>query len=157
MIQRVQSLWLLSAAVVILGLFIFPYLNYTNLVGLGRKLYVTGSYSAQNNESIREEFFFLQTAATLILGFIPIFTIFLYKNRKRQLTLIFVEIVLLCLFMVWLYMSATNTLALISQPFSASNIGVGFFLIPVAIIFLAMAIGGIRRDEKLIKSAERLR
>ncbi|SKB87479.1 protein of unknown function [Sphingobacterium nematocida] len=157
MIQRIQSIWLLLAAVVILGLFIFPYLNYTDLVGLGKKLLVTGSYSAVNNESVKQESYILQTVATLVLGFIPIITIFLYKNRKRQLTLIFVEILLICLFAVWLFVSANNTLSLISQSFGAHNIGVGFFLLPVAIIFLAMAIGGIRKDEKLIKSADRLR
>jgi len=54
-------------------------------------------------------------------------------------------------------MSASSTLSLISQSFGAANIGVGFFLLPVAVIFLSMAIGGIRKDEKLIKSADRLR
>lgn len=157
MIQRIQSIWLLLAAVVILGLFVFPYLNYTDLVGLGKKLLVTGSYAAVNNESVKQESYLLQSIATVVLGFIPIVTIFSYKNRKRQLTLIFVEIVLICLFGVWLFVSATDTLSLISQSFGAQNIGVGFFLLPIAIIFLAMAIGGIRKDEKLIKSADRLR
>lgn len=157
MIQRIQSIWLLLAAIIILGLFLFPYLNYTDLVGLGKKLLVTGSYAAVNNESVRQESYVLQSIATAVLGFIPILTIFLYKNRKRQLMLIFIEIVLICLFGIWLFMSSKDTLSLISQPFGAQNIGVGFFLLPVAIVFLAMAIGGIRKDEKLIKSADRLR
>ena len=157
MIQRIQSIWLLLTAVVILGLFLFPYLNYIDLVGLGKQLYVTGSYTAVNNETVKQESYVLQTVATVVLGFIPIFTIFQYKNRKLQLKLIFIEIVLICLFAVWLFMSASNTLSLISQSFGAANIGVGFFLLPVAVIFLAMAIGGIRKDEKLIKSADRLR
>lgn len=157
MIQRIQSVWLLLSAIVILGLFIFPYLNYIDLVGLGKKLLVTGSYAAVNNESVKQDSFVLQAIATAVLGFLPIFTIFQYKNRKRQLALIFIEIILICLFSIWLFITATNTLSLISQPFGAQNIGVGFFLLPVAIIFLAMAIGGIRKDEKLIKSADRLR
>lgn len=157
MIQRIQSIWLLLAAVVILGLFLFPYLNYTDLVGLGKKLYVTGSYAAVNNEAIKQENYLLQTIAAVVLGFLPIFTIFQYKNRKLQSKLIFLEIILVCLFGVWLFVSSHNTLSLISQPFGANNIGVGFFLLPIAIIFLSMAIGAIRKDEKLIKSAERLR
>lgn len=157
MIQRIQSIWLLLASVVILGLFVFPYLNYTDLVGLGKKLLVTGSYAMVNNENVKQESYILQSIATAVLGFIPIFTIFLYKNRKRQLLLIFVEILLICLFAIWLFISATNTLNLISQSFGAQNIGVGFFLLPIAIVFLAMAIGGIRKDEKIIKSADRLR
>jgi len=157
MIQRIQSIWLLLTAVVILGLFLFPYLNYIDLVGLGKQLYVTGSYTAVNNEVVKQENYLLQTVATVLLGFVPLFTIFQYKNRKLQLKLIFIEIILICLFAVWLFMSANSTLSLISQSFGAANIGVGFFLLPVAIIFLSMAIGCIRKDEKLIKSADRLR
>ncbi len=98
MIQRIQSIWLLLAAVVILGLFLFPYLNYTDLVGLGKKLYVTGSYAAVNNEAVKQENYLLQTIATVVLGFLPLFTIFQYKNRKLQLKLIFLEVILICLF-----------------------------------------------------------
>jgi|SRR5690606_843375 len=157
MIQRIQSIWLLLAALVLSGLFIFPYLSYIDLVGLGKQLYVTGSYSAVNNEAIKQESHWLQTIVTILLIILPIYTIFQYKNRKRQILLIFIEIFLIVLFGILLFFSAHSTLSLISQPFGAENIGVGFFLLPVAIILLAMAIGGIRKDEKLIKSADRLR
>jgi hypothetical protein len=145
------------AAVVLLGLFLFPYVSYIDLVGLGKKLYVTGTYSAVNNEAVKESGNILQTVASVVLVLIPIVTIFLYNDRKRQKMLIFVEIALICLFAIWLVVSANSTLSLISQSVGAQNIGVGFFLLPVAIILLAMAIGGIRNDEKLIKSADRLR
>ncbi len=157
MIQRIQSVWLLLAALVLSGLFLFPYLNYIDLVGLGKKLYVTGAYSAVNNEAIKQENYLMQTIVTVLLILLPIYTIFQYKNRKRQLQLIFIEIFLIVLFAVLLFFSAHSTLSLISQHFGAENIGVGFFLLPVAIILLAMAIGAIRKDEKLIKSADRLR
>ena len=157
MLQRIQTIWLLLAAVVLLGLFVFPYLNYIDLVGLGKKLFVTGAYSSVNNEAVKQESFLLQTVATVVLALIPFATIFLYSNRKLQLKLIYIEIVLIALFGVWIYSSASSTLATISQSVGAQNIGVGFFLLPVSIIFLAMAIGGIRNDEKLIKSADRLR
>ncbi len=157
MIQRIQTIWLLLAAVILLGLFVFPYLNYIDLVGLGKKLFVTGSYSSVNNEAVKQESFLLQSIATVVLAVIPLATIFLYNNRKLQLKLIYLEIVFIALFGVWIYSSASSILATISQSVGAQNIGVGFFLLPVSIIFLAMAIGGIRNDEKLIKSADRLR
>ena len=157
MIQRIQSIWLLLAAVILLGLLVFPYLNYIDLVGLGKKLFVTGSYSSVNNEAVKQESFILQSIATVVLAIIPLATIFLYNNRKLQLKLIYIEIVLIAIFGVWIYTSAANMLSTISQSVGAQNIGVGFFLLPVSIIFLAMAIGGIRNDEKLIKSADRLR
>ncbi|MCA5004161.1 DUF4293 domain-containing protein [Sphingobacterium bovistauri] len=157
MIQRIQTIWLLLATVVILGLFMFPYLNYIDLVGLGKKLFVTGEYSAVNNESVKQSSFLLQTIATVVVALVPLITIFQFKNRKLQIKLIYLSIVLIALLGVWMYVSSISTLALISQNFGANNIGVGFFLLPIAIIILAMAIGGIRKDEKLIKSADRLR
>lgn len=157
MIQRIQSIWLLLASLVIFGLFLFPYLNYIDLVGLGKKLYVSGAYTAVNNEVVKQETYVLQTIATVVLGLIPLLTIFLYKNRKLQLKLIYLQIALVVLFAIWLYFSATAVLTLISQSVGANNIGVAFFLLPVSVILLAMAIGGIRNDEKLIKSADRLR
>lgn len=157
MIQRIQTIWLLLATVVILGLFIFPYLNYIDLVGLGKKLFVTGEYSAVNNESVKQKSFILQTLGTIVVALAPLITIFQFKNRKLQIKLIYLSIALVVLLGVWMYFTATSTLQLISQSFGANNIGVGFFLLPVAIILLAMALGGIRKDEKLIRSADRLR
>jgi len=66
-------------------------------------------------------------------------------------------VVLILLFGAWLYGAASAALTAASQSLSAQNIGVGFFLLPISIIFLFMAMGGIRKDEKLIKSADRLR
>lgn len=156
MIQRIQTIWLLLATVVILGLFIFPYLNYIDLEeDLGKKLFVTGEYSAVNNESVKQNI--LQTLGTIVVALVPLITIFQFKNRKLQIKLIYLSIALVVLLGVWMYFTATSTLQLISQSFGANNIGVGFFLLPVAIILLAMALGGIRKDEKLIRSADRLR
>lgn len=157
MIQRIQTIWLLLASVVILGLFIFPYLNYTDLVGLGKKLLVTGEYSAVNNESVKQSSFTLQMIATIAIALVPLITIFQFKNRKLQIKLIYTAMVLIALLGIWMYFTSAATLDLISQKFGAHNIGVGFFLLPVAIIFMSLAIGGIRKDEKLIKSADRLR
>ena len=157
MLQRIQTVWLFLATLVILGLFIFPYLNYIDLVGLGRKLLVTGEYSAVNNESVKQSSFVLQTIATIFVALVPIVTIFQFKNRKLQVKLIYLTQVLIVLMGGWMYFTATSKLSLISQGFNAQNIGVGFFLLPVAIILLVMAINGIRKDDKLIKSADRLR
>lgn len=157
MIQRVQTIWLLLASVMLFGLFIFPYVNYIDLVGLGKKLYVTGSYTAVNGEPVKQSSFILQTIAAALVAAFPLFIIFKYKDRKLQIRLIFLEIVLIFLMAIWLYVSSSQTLSMTSQYLGANNIGIGFFLLPIAIIFLSMALGAIRKDEKLIKSAERLR
>ncbi|SUJ14098.1 Uncharacterised protein [Sphingobacterium spiritivorum] len=157
MIQRIQTVWLLLAGVTIFALFLFPYLQYIDVAGIGRKLLVSGSYTAVNGESVKEESFILQSIATVVLGLIPVYIIFKFKDRKMQIKLIFLQMVLVVLFFFWLYSFSGDILSKTSQYLSASNIGVGFFLFPVAIVFLSLAFGGIRKDERLIKSAERLR
>lgn len=157
MIQRIQTIWLFLASLVIFGLFLFPYLNYNDLVGLGKNVMVTGQYAKANNEMVRQEFFLIQTIVTVLVAILPVIIIFLYKKRKLQLRLIFVSIASMLFLAAYLLVTANSVLSVISQSVQPTNIGVGLFLIPVAIIFLALAIGGIRKDEKLIQSANRLR
>lgn len=157
MIQRVQTIWLFLSGLVLLGLFVFPYVNYIDLVGLGKKIYVSGIYTSVNNETVKQDGFVLQAVLTVLLAIFPIFIIFKFKNRKQQLLLVYLQIVLIVILAIWMYVSANNVLSANNQYLGANNIGIGFFLLPVSIILLAMAIGGIRRDEKLIKSADRLR
>lgn len=157
MIQRIQSVWLFLASATIFALFLFPYLQYADLAGMGKALKVTGAYHGVGGQAVRAEFFVLQTIVTVLLGLFPLYIIFKFRQRKQQIQLIVLEIVLLLLFSVWLYVSASTALTDARQFLSARNIGVGFFLLPVSIVFLGMAIGGIRKDERLIKSADRLR
>ena len=157
MIQRIQTLWLLAASITLLGLFVFPYVSFIDLVGLGKQIFVTGTYSSLNNEMSRESSSIFQAILAGIVAALPLGTIFLFRNRKKQILFVGIAIALIVLLGVWMFFSASSVLDTISQRIQAGNIGVGFFLLPVAIIFLAMAIGGIRQDEKLIKSADRLR
>ena len=157
MIQRILTVWLLLCSLVLFALFMFPFVWYIDLVGLGKNIYVTGVYSSANNVATKETGFLLMTIATVILALIPIFIIFLYKNRKLQLNMILVQVILICLFAVWMFITANNILDLINQHIGANNIGIGFFLLPVSILCLSFAIRGIRNDNKLIKSADRLR
>src|SRR5690606_16043575 len=127
MIQRIQSIWLFLASVTLFALFLFPYLQYSDMSGVGRALKITGVYHGLAGQAIRDEFFVLQTVATVLLGIFPLYIIFLFRNRKQQVRLILVEIILLLLFGGWLYGTASNALTEANQFLSARNIGVGFF------------------------------
>ena len=145
------------AAVTIFALFLFPYLQYADMGGMGKALKVTGVYRGVEGQPVQAEFFLLQTITTVLLAVFPLYIIFKFRHRKQQIRLIVLEIILVLLFAVWLYVAAGTALAEANQTLSARNIGVGFFLLPIGIVFLGMAIGAIRKDEKLIKSADRLR
>lgn len=159
MIQRIQTVYLLVAGLVIFCLFLFPYVHYNDLVGLGKDVRVTGVYGVSAGVSVHEGglTYIFQTIVTIILGVLPIFTIFKFKKRNIQIQLIWCEIVGIILLAIWLYSSASGHLTLVNQYLGAGTIGVGFFLLPIAIIFCALALGGVRRDNKLIRSADRLR
>lgn len=157
MIQRTQSLWLFLASVAILALFLFPYLHFSDAAGVGKALKVTGIFHAVDGLEVREKFYFFQMIVTALIALFPLYIVFLFRNRKLQVRLIYVEIILVVLLGIWMYTNSGQVLAESRQFLSARNIGVGFFLLPLNIILLLMAISGIQRDERLIRSAERLR
>jgi len=130
---------------------------YSNPVGLGKSIYVTGVFSSLNNVETKESSFLLLTIATVVLALIPILIIFFFKDRKLQLKLILLQVILVCLLAVGMWFSASSIWDMNNEDIKVSNIGVGYFILPISILFLSFAIRGIRNDEKLIKSADRLR
>lgn len=57
----------------------------------------------------------------------------------------------------WFYWNADQALAAAGQALAIANIGVGYFLLPIILILLWMASSAIKKDEKLVRSADRLR
>lgn len=157
MIQRIQTLWLLLASICIFALFMFPYLQFADSSGLGQALKVTGAFGTVQGQPVRLEAYWLQMIATILIGLFPVYIVFQFNDRKRQRMLILVEIVAVILLGVWFNYNATEALAAEFIAFSANNIGVGFFILPIVLILLFMASAAIKKDEKLIRSADRLR
>src|SRR5690606_32904505 len=147
MIQRIQTIWLFLASATIFALFLFPYLQYADLAGMGQALKVTGKYRGFEGQAIREEWFLLQTIATVILGIFPLHIVVPYTQRKLQVQLIGLELVLVLLVGFWLYSSARTARSEAWQFLAPRTIGVGFVLLPIAIFFLLVAMGGVRKDE----------
>ena len=136
MIQRIQTVWLLVAVAAGLLSLKFPF--YTG------SLVVDNSYlrlTAAENIPI-----LILTVLSVLISFI---TIFLFKNRKRQTSLtalnIFISIIIIVLYFLRLKDFSTGS-------FSLTSIFV--FVLPIALI---MALIGVRRDEKVIRSLDRLR
>src|SRR5690554_1874923 len=157
MIQRIQSVWLFLASVVIFSLFLFPFLQYADATGAGYAFKVTGKFGNVEGLPTRLEADWLRAIVTLLIGLLPLYTIFLFKNRKQQIQFSYLTILLVILLGAWFAWIISRTLQAEQLTFAMQYIGVGLFLIPVAVIFLLMAISAIRKDEKLIRSADRLR
>ena len=137
MIQRIQTVYLLIA-LVLLGVlpFVFPLWTMSN-----------GKVFRFMNDSFYTLIFGLSTALTLI-------SIMYFKKRQHQFVLnrltILLNLILLGLFVY-------RSLNLSGEAVQVSEKGIGMFLPIVAIVFLALANRAIKKDEDLVKSADRLR
>ncbi len=141
MIQRIQSLWLLLAGVA--SLLTFKYSVYSgNMVG-------TDNVKKFVELNATPNFFVL--ILTVINTAIAFIAIFLFKNRKLQLRLTIIAIVLSIVNLV-IYFYETGKFVEAEGKFALTSI------VAIAIpIFFVLAARGIYADHKLVKDSDRLR
>ncbi|HEV3251653.1 MAG TPA: DUF4293 domain-containing protein [Puia sp.] len=136
MIQRIQTVWLLLAAVS--GILTLNFSFYSGVQVSNNAFHILNA--KENN------FILILTVASSVAAFI---SIFLFKNRKLQLritvTCVLVSILIVVLYFLQVKNYSTGTFTLWS---------ILSFVIPV---FLILAARGIYKDEKLVKSLDRLR
>lgn len=148
MIQRVQTLWMILAAIAVFLTIKFSFYGGTlaleNTAGGASGLVNDTGYhlvSATDN--------FLILILTSALGTGIIINIFLFKHRSIQIRIIIAAIIVECL-IVFLYIRET-------QKYSQGNFNIWSILHIFIIVFLILAARGIYRDSKLIKESNRLR
>ncbi len=156
MLQRIQSVYLLLASLAILALFLFPLAHNVYVDNKPINITVIGVYQDVNGQQQLTDHFVALTAVTAIVGIIPLIIIFLYKNRKQQIALCYSSVLVIIGYSFWIAQAAkAATGGGVTLDFK--NFGIGLFLCPLAILLHILAIKGIQRDEKLVKSADRLR
>jgi uncharacterized membrane-anchored protein len=140
MIQRIQSVWLLLAAAAAFASLQLPFYSGYLIDDQVKSLkYLT----AQSN--------LLLLILTAGVGLASLVAIFLYKNRKQQSRITLVALLVSIVNLV-LYFLQVQKFVPGQGNFSLSAI---FAIITPIFLFLAMR--GIRKDEKLVKSLDRLR
>lgn len=145
MLQRKQSLWLLIAALLNAGVFYFDLYRYhviENGVDTVKMLRVSDHYPS--------------LLIGLVITLLPLVTIFMYNKRRQQMAMTFVSIVAIGSFITMALSRVTGISKMIPAPTNESY-WIGAVLPVVAMVFLFLAMLGIRRDEKLVKSVDRLR
>ncbi len=136
MIQRIQSLWLLLAAACAFAGFKFSYYSGTNAKGLS-------PYELNASEN------FLLMLTTIAVGGLALITIFLFKKRTFQLRLCFLGILLEAV-LIYLYYREVTT-------FLQGTLSLTAILHSIIVLAFVLAARGINKDEKLIKTSDRLR
>ena len=156
MIQRIQSVYLLII-VILAGLTIgLPvadlcnsqaHLNYSVDIRGISLIQPTGVALFQSATS-------LLTTFAAVFGTISLITIFSYKNRVKQIRLS----VLNFLFMIGYYLFLAYYIWSASKGLSAEwHLRISAIFPLIALILNYLAIGAIGKDEKLVKSLDRLR
>lgn len=133
MIQRIQTVYLfITVLISALALFFVPIWDKMKS-NLYDPLYVDYGFTA--------------------IAVITLISIFLFKNRKRQMLMvrfvIFLNIILLGFFVYW-FLNMPG-----EMNFSEKGIGMGVPI--VSIVFLLLAHKAIKKDDDLVKSVDRLR
>jgi hypothetical protein len=136
MLQRIQTLYLLIAAIVSGGLIFVLHLWVTNE---GVIIYAKDSL--------------LHLGLFLGSALLSLITIFKYKNRKSQFMLGRLNIILNFILLGFFVYQSLN----VSGETAVSEKGIGMLLPIVSIVFLALANKAIKKDEDLVKSVDRLR
>jgi hypothetical protein len=155
MLQRIQTIYLLLAGLAILALFLFPLAHNVYVDNAPISISIKGTYVDGVGQQTLKDHFVALTAVTAVVGIIPFIVIFLYKNRKQQITFCYSTILVIIGYSFWMAQTAKSVVgATTLQP---ANFGIGLFLCPLAIALLILAVKNIQKDEKLIKSADRLR
>jgi peptidoglycan/LPS O-acetylase OafA/YrhL len=136
MIQRVQTLWMILAAIIIFLTIKLPFYSGT--------LAATNTY----HEMLATDNFLI-LILTSALGTGVVIDIFLYKQRSIQFRILIVAILAECL-VIFLYINEI-------KKYATGNYGIWSVLHLLVIVFLTMAAKGIYNDSKLIKESNRLR
>ena len=155
MLQRIQSIYLLLAGVVIFALFFFPLVHNVYIEGRPVTIMVTGVFQDVNGVQTHTVFFSAITVVTGLVSAIPLVIIFMFRNRKQQIALCYSAILVIIGFSFWMSQTVKQTMGIVQIDFS--NWGIGMFLTAVSILFIVLAVKAIQKDEKLVKSADRLR
>ena len=144
MIQRIQTLYLLCAAVFSGGL-IFVFNLWTE-----KSTKVISAPDLINETSLLIKTIFF---SYLLSALLSVIAIFLFKNRQLQFVIGRLNMLInFYLLGVLIYVSLT-----VSGEASVSEKGIGMFIPVIVIVLLAMANKAIKKDEDLVKSVDRLR
>jgi ABC-type transport system involved in cytochrome bd biosynthesis fused ATPase/permease subunit len=155
MLQRIQSVYLLLACLALYTLFLFPFAHNVYVDGKPASIMITGVYEDVNGMRTHTQFFVALTVATVIIGLVPLVIIFFYKNRKRQIALCYGAILVIIGYSFWVSQTVKEVMG--SIQLDTHNWGIGLFLTTISLLFIVFAFKAIQRDEKLVKSADRLR
>ena len=155
MIQRIQSLYLSLIFFLSILFTRGSYLNFTNKTGSVIKISFRSIFRDSGLQGITEiEKIIPLTIIIFLIPVVSLLTIFLYKNRKIQMWLSAILIVFITLFIL---VSSYYAWFVITNFGTVLVPGLKMVIIAIMLMLAILAYRGIRKDDNLVKSYDRLR
>ena len=147
-IQRIQSVYLLIAVILMVVFAFFPALTFE----LGGRQFVYGALEAGKVGVTHIDPLMLMLV--VLISLLALIDIFLFKNLQRQMTVCFVDIII----------GLAMLVAIGIQAFYVNGKDGGtltwqwYLLLPIlSIVFLMLAHKAMSRDKKMLRDSDRLR
>ena len=148
MLQRVQTIWMILAAIAVFLTMKFAF--YSGILVLQNSAdAAAATVAAGGYHLINATDNFIILILTSALGTGIIINIFLFKHRSIQVRIIIAALIVECL-IVFLYFRQTAN-------YSQGNYNIWSILHILIIVFLILAAKGIYKDSKLVRDSNRLR
>lgn len=150
MIQRIQTIFLFLAVVLLIALNFFPY--WQSHSG-NEVLYSYGYQTIKDGNTILEfGIYVIVSVLAGIAAIIALIELFMFKNRVLQMLL---SVVNSFIFMITMGLMAYLIFEL--QRTISGNFAVSSYLLALAMFFNVLARRFIQKDEKLVRSVDRIR
>lgn len=153
MIQRIQSIFLLLTTILMGATFVIPSLEITSEDLKFSSILFNSLGIFDNSISYHAWGAAIFCALSAIVAFL---NIFLYKKRKLQIKLGLFTALLIAIYYVTAAFYINAFLDKITSGYSL-NIQLGIIFPVLALIFDLLAVSRIKKDEKLVKSLDRIR
>lgn len=158
MIQRIQTVYLALAILALTLLFFFPMATFiSDLAYL--KFYLLGlkNMAPDGITPVPATFNIPLIIVVVLIIALDAVAIFLFKNRSRQIQLTNIAVMLNILFILgilFIYIPMVEKKTSIKPDFTS---GLGIYLPIVSLMFTVLSNRAIKRDDKLVRSSDRLR
>lgn len=164
MIQRIQSIFLLLAVLLNLGILISPLWRFqsNNNVEVVKGMSIEAVFDGATNK-VQEQSFSAEVSHialfsfTLIASLGIVYVIFQYNDRKRQIRLAYIGVVCILIEILCLVFLTRDGPNILTADLTGGKPQWGFALPIVAVLLIMLAIRFIRKDEELVKSIDRIR
>lgn len=154
MIQRIQSVYLLIATVLSAGYFFFPFSVKIFEEAQGEAVYKLMVYGIETPDG-RTESHFLLMALCILLVIMLVLAVGMFKNRKAQIKICWLAVIP-CLAIItadyFLSDSMGKEMGIKNPVYMIAS-----YVPVIQFVLIRLAIKAIQRDEKLIRSADRIR